>query len=378
MQLRIAQVLPWDSWGGDVGPSLLARGCGGRELALLSLAREWAGMGYEVDCFVPRDGGEEHEYGTGVHRYLPADLAPTELAARRYDAVISWEAPWLLGDPTVRDCQPLMLLGLQVAHLIGGIDEAVQFDAVVALSPWHRRFLLQCEPMLEPERVHVIPNGVDSMLIDGGDSLESRIGAARFAYTSSPDRGLVHMLEIWPKLRKTYPNATLDVFYGAKDMISRHVFSHYAQAEMALTIKDVLELPGVRDRGRVGRTELHKFLRSATALLYPCDSMAPTETGCCAVMEAMACGAPCVITNADCLGEEFGQHSLQLPLPLDSDEYVDCVLELLSDTELYEDAREAGLALVKERTWEKLASSWLDLFRELSPGSGRVSAVAAS
>ena len=36
----------------------------------------------------------------------------------------------------------------------------------------------------------------------------------KLIYASSYDRGLQHLLKIWPEVVKKYPDATLDVFYG--------------------------------------------------------------------------------------------------------------------------------------------------------------------
>src|SRR6185295_11417863 len=61
-------------------------------------------------------------------------------------------------------------------------------------------------------KVSIVPNGIDlsRFPLDAWNN-ES---AKRFIFSSSPDRGLDVLLNLWPTIREHIPDAQLDIFYG--------------------------------------------------------------------------------------------------------------------------------------------------------------------
>jgi glycosyltransferase involved in cell wall biosynthesis len=162
------------------------------------------------------------------------------------------------------------------------------------------------------------------------------------------------------------PDATLTIAYGVEHIIGGMRWSHNREGEMATKIMDVLEMPGVNYVGKIGQKELSEIQMRAHALLYPCDPMSPTETGCITVIEALAAGAVAVITDADCLGGEFSQVSAMTPLPLDPADFADLAVKSVQDESFRGDLVQKGFDFASERDWKGIADSWINFFEDRS------------
>lgn len=363
--MRIAQAMPWASWG-EVGPDLLKKGCGGRETAFLRLANCWATAGHEVWSFAPRSSAmwEKHSSG-GMEGYLPLDSCIADIENHVFDVIVAWEWPDILeaaSNAKVRLCY------WQVAHGQFPIGSHDYIDAHVALSPWHLGFLQASCPKTEWHEGIVMPNGVDvtkwtDPRYHGDAYLNRRRKGKTFYYASSPDRGLHHLLRLWPRLRSLVPDAELHVAYGF-NWLRDAVWSHNAQGEIAMEIIELLKQPGIIARGRTGQDILGQLQSVATAMLYTCDTMQPTETGCITAIEAMAAGAAPVLTGCDCLGDEFRDCAQVVEMPFDEDLYIEAVMELITDPSYYRDMIYWGRAFAEERDWKLIASKWLTEFEQ--------------
>lgn len=373
--MRIAQVLTSSAWG-DVTPEALTTGIGGREGTLLRLSREWARSGHEVDNYVNLslptehdervDGGPEDDDTVGVHRYMDVGMAADVLANRRYDAVVAWECPEVFRPKRIQEVQRVRVAEYQVAHTEYGapLDAC---SAIFTLSPWHSEFVLHDNPGLDARKLHAIPNGVDLMTYpEGPKRWQPGMADPRFFYSSSPDRGLVHLLRMWPMIRDIYPEATLAVAYGATNWTSRERWSHFRQGQVALDIEEGLQQEGVRDVGVVGARELAQIQMLADVWAYPCDTIQPTETGCITAVEAGAAGCPMVITDCDCLPSEFEGCAVVVPLPFHDETFVQAIHDVLSSPGSYDRLRAAGRQLAEERSWERLSRLWTDKFEALA------------
>jgi glycosyltransferase involved in cell wall biosynthesis len=251
---------------------------------------------------------------------------------------------------------------MQVANMQTTPELDSVTDAYAVLSQWAGEYLSLQEPNIDTDKIVVFPNGVD-LARYGKDIPEKTLGdRMHFHYSSSPDRGLVHLLNMWPRIRKEFPGSVLHVCYGIEHWIQHVRWGHNMQAEMALDIEKKLRQDGVVYHGKVGQKKLASIQKSSNALLYPCDTVQPTETGCITVVEAGAAYAPSIITNADCLGSEFGETAAVTSLPLDYDEYIESIVQVCGDQEVYEQYQHLGRQLAESRSWSKIALDWLNLF----------------
>jgi glycosyltransferase involved in cell wall biosynthesis len=186
----------------------------------------------------------------------------------------------------------------------------IRFDRILALSNWHRSILQRSYPLVDPAKILVTRNGIDLGRFDGKEIRNAR----RAIYSSSPDRGLEVLLDIWPVVRKSIPDAELHVFYGF-DSWEATVATMGTAGENELKrirhIKDKLSrTPGVRVRGRVGQIELAREFLRAGVWAYP---TAFTETSCCTAMEAQAAGCRIVTSPLAALNETVGNRGQMIP-----------------------------------------------------------------
>jgi glycosyltransferase involved in cell wall biosynthesis len=395
--VHISNVLISDSWG-DVTPEALERGIGGREGALIYLSREWAREGHSVTNFVnvgkgqrfyeqgypypPIDESKLKEMGiknppthppfweNGFHEYVPLNLAKPHLANFPYDVVIAWECPTVFEDEQIRDNIGLKMCEMQVAHLFDSEREAAEkyIDFMAVLSNWHGEFIQSSGLTLKKEKYVTLPNGVDINRYPK-DQFNKKLTkgiekAPKFVYSSSPDRGLWYLLQMWPLLRKEFPEAELLICYGVKKWTEHLKWSHGRIGEMAIEIERLIVQPGIKDLGKIGQGELSRLQMEADAWLYPLDSQSSTETGCISAIENAAAGNPIFATDCDCMEDEFGHIGQIIDLPFDAQEFTNKVVGVLSDQEYVEYIRESGREFAEERDWRIIAKKWLNLFRK--------------
>jgi glycosyltransferase involved in cell wall biosynthesis len=362
--MKIAQALSGsDAWG-EINNETLERGVGGREGALIRLSREWAKLGHEVTNFVPTTTPSRvYDDSGGFFEFVPYKLAMTCMATFEYDSCVAWECPDVFADPRVVERNPIRLVEMQCAHLPGMRKEAAQEFAtgIIGLSQWHVDFLAH-EGNDGP--FYVLPNGVDLEHFPWPKTL-TLPRKKRFVYTSSPDRGLIHLLRIWPKVRERWPGAELKVAYGVSNWVAANIWGHSQGGAMAVEIGHRLRQDGVEDVGRLPQSEIARLHRQSSALAYPCDTMSPTETGCITVIEAMAAGKPVVTTNCDCLEEEFSEAAVIVPLPFRDDDYLGALTDVLEDRDTYMALATAGRSFAERRQWRLIAPQWIELFESL-------------
>lgn len=361
--MRIAQALYSNSWG-ETTPEVFEKGVGGREGAMLRLSREWARAGHEVTNFVNvKQSSRIEEPDAGYHEYVPFPIVRTALSSFKYDACVVWEAGRVYDEHIAANI-PVRLFHMQVAHIAAKDADAVSKHAtgVVALSDWAGMFLQQQGLEVPEDRQHVLPNGVDLSMYPRRDDLGvRRDGGLNFVYSSSPDRGLVHLLKAWPRIYAHWPGSTLYVAYGAGNWARENKWSHGRIGEVALMIERGLGLPGVVDVGRISGQQLARLQLHATAWLYPCDTIQPTETGCITAVEAGAAGTPMVITDADCLGDEFGDCSMVVRLPFDEEKFLYSVAGVIEDADVYRSLALKGREMAESRDWKDIAQRWIEL-----------------
>lgn len=380
--MKIANILVSGVWG-DVSPEALNRGIGGREGAMIYLSREWAKLGHEVTNFVNIEESsrfvepltEEH-WGhnpmyrglslNGYHEYVPLNLTRPMLANFPWDVAIAWECPSTFEDHRILNNIKLKICEMQVCHFSPVEMEAAGMycDYVAALSPWHKEFLMHQGLELEEDEVVVFPNGVDISRYPEPEYGLNFGDSPQFVYSSSPDRGLWGLLQIWPELKKDFPGATLKVGYGAQKWIDFNKWSHGRQGEMAVDIEHLLKQDGVEDIGKIGQDVLSKLQLEADAWLYPLDAMSATESGCITAVENAAAGNPIITTDCDCMATEFGRFSRVVDAPWNPEEYYAAVKDVLSDEEYYTDLQRKGRKFAEGRDWSIIASEWVELFNK--------------
>ncbi len=308
----------------------------------------------------------------GYHEYVPINLAKPVISNFWHDIVIAWEMPSIFESEEVRRNSGLKLCEMQVCHLHDNemIAAGEHLDYMCALSEWHKEFLLHSGLEMKEENVLIFPNGIDLKRYKKDEIMQKMTKKvpknAKFVYSSSPDRGLWYLLQIWPYLREEFPEATLSVCYGLEKWLNNVKWAHARIGEMAVEIERLIDQPGVENLGKIGQDQLSKLQIEADAWLYPFDPMSPTESGCITAIENAAAGNAMVTTNADCMEGEFGKFAKIIPLPFNAEEFAEETVRYLKDTDYLEFNRTQARAFAETRDWKGVASQWSQLFNAQS------------
>ncbi|CAL9348362.1 glycogen synthase [Streptomyces sp. enrichment culture] len=238
-------------------------------------------------------------------------------------------------------------------------------DAVVAVSGAMREDILSCYPALDPGRVHIVHNGIDTALYrpDPGTEVLDRLGLDRsrpyvlFVGRITRQKGVPHLLRA---VRGIDPAAQVVLCAGAPDTpeIDREFRELYE------------ELRGVREgvhwiSRMLPRPEVIQLLTHATVFVCP-SVYEPLGI---VNLEAMACGTPVVASRVGGIPEVVADGSTGVLVDVDDD--FEAGLARALDTVLGDPsaARRMGEAgrerAVGEFGWDAVARRTVRLYEEV-------------
>jgi len=337
-------------WG-ELTPEVLQadRMIGGAEASLIYVSRGLAKLGHRVVVFSPACS-DEQEYDGVIWR--PSNMYNPRSC---YDALILWDNSDVCQyDP----CAHAVVLGAR-CNTQPHLRDHYRIDWLVALSEWQRGVLCRQHRILSTEYSEVVHNGVD--LVQYAEKVEPIPN--RIIYCSSPDRGLHHLLRIWPALKERVPDAELHIFYSFGGF-ERVKWQMTAYAQMWWYVKTHLDQPGVFNHGPVGKQTLAREQQRASLMTYPSDLFVDGETFCTVILECMAAGTPCLISDAAALPGVYGDAAAILPRPIDDGQWIEAIVKLLADEEIRQKYIKRGLKFASLHSWERTVAAWDRIIRE--------------
>ncbi len=182
-------------------------------------------------------------------------------------------------------------------------------------------------------------------------------------YGSSYDRGLEHLLNMWPDIRKGCPEAELRVFYGwtlfdvgYKDNPERMAWKK--------KMNDLMKQPGIIELGRISHGAVQKEFEEAGVWSYPTHF---GEISCITGMKAQAFGAIPVVINYGALSETV-QHGVKVEGDIydkeTREEFKNELVSLLNDPERQEKIRSIMMPWASEKfAWSLVAEQWSKEFK---------------
>jgi 2-polyprenyl-3-methyl-5-hydroxy-6-metoxy-1,4-benzoquinol methylase len=187
----------------------------------------------------------------------------------------------------------------------------------------------------------------------------------RIVYGSSYDRGLEHLLKMWPDVKKEVPDAELHVFYGWNlyDVMAK---GNPQMQEWKEKMNKLMEQPGITHLGRISHEAVQKEFESAGIWAYPTHF---GEISCITAMKAQAYGAIPVVINYAAL-----QETVQFGWKIDGDIYdeeaqEEFKLHLIGtlkegDAPLQEKKRTEMTSWAREKfAWSNVAKQWHGEFK---------------
>lgn len=353
----------WEPWS---PLSIRNGGIGGSETALVQVATRLAADGYKVKVYSSSEPGL---IGGVLYRPFTA-WDPTE----NVDLLVVSRRPDLFDNPLGAKTTALWCHDHSYESLTA--ERAEKIDHIVCLSDWQRDRFARLYPFAA-DRLTIIRNGISYIDLDGTPRYtKAACGFAkrklRAVYSSSADRGLDVLLDLWPRIRARAPKAELHVFYGFNVLDKVAAVNPQLAAFKQAILGKVAELGGetggIHLRGRVGQAELADEMQQARVLTYPTAFL---ETSCITAMEAKAAGLPIVTSDLGALHETAAGQTL-LPWAADEtgphnrdegyqDAFVDAVVAMLTDKAAWQPAHDEALRGAETLDWSRVIPQWAEL-----------------
>ena len=295
---------PW------TGRDILSKGVGGSETYIIEMARhiKAAGDKWRVTVICNCQQPDTFE---GVE-YVPLEQCYSYLARNEVAACVvsrfSEYVPACVRLPSVANV-------FMVLHDLGPSGNIIpvheKLRGVFCLTEWHKSYFLERFPQLA-DRTHAFGYGINRDVFDrmrAAGEPPSKV-PRRFIYSSFPNRGLLQLLQMWPKIQSRYADATLHVYADLSNAWVNRVAPDTVAAVRAQLA--ALEKGGaaVKMHGWVSKETLARAWLEAEVWLYPCTFQ---ETYCLTAMEAAVSRTLAVTNDLAALQNTVGPRGMMVP-----------------------------------------------------------------
>lgn len=327
-----------DTWS----PKSVESGIGGSEEAVIHLSNELTKLGYVVTVY--NNCGEDEGVYNGVRYVNYYKFNPKD----KFNIIISWRVN-IFAHFTCFAKKKLVWLHDVIQD--GSVEKPESYDKVIVLSDYHKSLLPEFVP---EEKIYVSANGIniEDFKNDGIVRMPHRV-----IYASSYDRGLEHLLEMWPDVLKEVPDAELHVFYGWNNY-DKFVADGTADGAFKTRMVEKLKQKGVYEHGRIGHKELKDEFYKAGVWAYPCTFK---EISCITAMKAQACGCAIISTDYAALKNTLKTGTIINGCGDDKEvqkKFKEALIDTLKNGKKHGDVDKSMFA------WSKIANEWdRDLFK---------------
>jgi len=145
-----------------------------------------------------------------------------------------------------------------------------------------------------------------------------------FIYSSFPNRGLIILLKLFPKIIEKYPSATLNIYCDFDNEWTKNFYSK----ELDLMKEIINSSENIINHGWVNKETLTKAWNSAEYWFYPCIF---AETCCLTALEAGASKTLAISNHLGALSETIGDRGLIIEGDAYTDEWQEKALEKVLD-----------------------------------------------
>lgn len=256
---------PWDEEVYKV------KGVGGSETAAVEMAKNLARItNRKVVIFNERETPLHMEHGEQGVYYRPNREAAEYFIKWKPKVHIAWRHNMKITDaPTYLWCHDLVT---------PGAERHENYHKIICLSEFHKNYVQGMQGIPE-EKIWVSRNGINPVRFFK-EMPKREYG--KVIWPNSPDRGLVHAIEIMDLVRKEIPSATFDIFYGMENL------AKYGLGDLAEKLKTMIaERPWIKYHGNVQQDELTRAFAMSSVWLY-CATF--IETFCISALEAACSG----------------------------------------------------------------------------------------
>lgn len=331
---------------------------GGSESACMGLMKALAARGHNVHAYATKLDDAAVGDHDGVFWHSAEQELATTMAFVDPDVFISLRMPDVFMLPSNAKLNVLWAQDLLIdKHILGGVHPVIDLFAYV--SQYHQQQWEGVDDACKG-RGWVTGNGWDPAHLPNLDGIVKK--RRRFIHISRPERGYDALLQLWPKIRDRWPDATLQLcryssMYDAGGW--GQVVRRYEAAMKAMGDK----VGGVEFLGQLNKVDLYRKIAAAEVMLYPSSQPNFAETNCIAATEAQACATPFVGSNVGALPETVDPMAGTLidgdPMdPAVQDRFIEALAEYDSTQDSYWIAAAAGRAKADRVTYDRLAEQW--------------------
>lgn len=334
------------------------KGIGGSEEAVINLSKEWAKQGYNVTVY--NNCGHKEMVVDGV-TYKPF----WEFNHRdKTDFLIVWRHPKILDYELNAN-----KIYIDLHDVIGKgefNEKRIQkLTKVFVKTDFHRSLF----PNVPDEKIAVVPNGMDFELFNQDIKKDQYL----LVNTSSPDRSMDVLPELFKRVKEKVPQARLKWAYGWEIFDNSYADDKIMMEWRNKVVKE-MEDAGIENMGRLSQKECAKLYLEGNILAYPTEF---AEIDCITVKKAQACGAMPITTDFGALNESVklgvkihsnktsdnwslpGKWSFGIEDEKMKQEWVDAVVEQLQKPL---DDRKEMKELMKQYSWDLIANKWTKLW----------------
>jgi hypothetical protein len=279
----------WDKWDGE---TLYKKGLGGSETFTVKYTEKLVEFGYNVIVFC----NCENDKIVNNVCYLPLQKIVTNLPTLSIDYCIINRYPEYI--PYISKFVDNVYC---VFHDLFGnllLLDTPQLKKIFLISDWHKQVFLEKYPEFI-NKTDVVSYGID---LNSFENYQKE--NMSFIFPSFPNRGLLPLLQMFPKIKEKYPNATLNIFCNLKHKWVQEHHKHTIDE-----IEKIIEQPGVINHGWIDYITLRNYWTKSQYWFYPCTF---EETCCLTAYEAAASKTVIISNNKAALKESIGDRGIIL------------------------------------------------------------------
>lgn len=177
-------------------------------------------------------------------------------------------------------------------------------------------------------------------------------------YGSSYDRGLDILLNLWPRIIKRFPLATLDIAYGW-DLFIAGYRDNPERMDWMNRMNKLMKQKGITHHGRVGRDKLQKIRKQCGVWVYPTYFQ---EINCITALEAQSDGLVPVTMNSYALKETVAS-GIKIDGDIydkeTQDEWLKGLFKVMAHENYWKEESEKAKLFAKNYSWNHVSDEWL-------------------
>ena len=242
-----------------------------------------------------------------------------------------------------------------------------KFKKVFCLSEWHVEYFLNIFPQFKDITV-CFYHGIDfskfrnESLTDvecPKSAIYTRKIPNKFIYSSFPDRGLLQLLQIWPKIYDKYPDSSLHIYSD----VNAEWIKYSTKVDLIVKIRQLLSTltnHNINYHGWVNKSELANAWKSSEYWFYPCTFM---ETFCLTALEAALSKTLAVTNGLAALQNTVGDRGICIKGDASTPEWQEKALfelfSIMEDKTKREELIERNYVWASTLSWESQADKFI-------------------